>query len=98
VRELRHAIEHALLLCEGQQIEPAHLPPEIGSEPQTAKDASPSAPSLRNEMEALERRRIVDALNQCGGNQTRAAELLGMPRRTLTDKLTQYGIPRPRRG
>jgi DNA-binding protein Fis len=47
-------------------------------------------------VEALERRRIVEALQACGGNQTRAAELLGMPRRTLTGKLKLYAIPRPR--
>jgi DNA-binding NtrC family response regulator len=47
--------------------------------------------------QAEEQQRIVAALEQCGGNQSRAAELLGMPRRTLVRKLGQYGLTRPRR-
>ena len=44
-----------------------------------------------------EKERILTALEQCGGNQTRAAKLLGIHRRTLTNKLTKYNIPRPRK-
>ncbi len=44
-----------------------------------------------------ERARIVDALRVCHGNQTRAAELLGMSRRTLVSRLTEYDLPRPRK-
>jgi two-component system response regulator AtoC len=44
-----------------------------------------------------ERARILAALEMCHGNQTRAASLLGMPRRTLVAKLTAYAIPRPRK-
>jgi transcriptional regulator of acetoin/glycerol metabolism len=40
---------------------------------------------------------MIDALAQHGGNQTRAAEALGMPRRTFVKRLAQYGIQRPRR-
>lgn len=43
-----------------------------------------------------ERKRIIDALNACGGNQSRAATMLKMPRRTLVRKLGRYGLPRPR--
>jgi DNA-binding NtrC family response regulator len=48
-------------------------------------------------MEILERRRIVEALEKCGGNQTAAAELLGMSRRTLVSRLSTYDLPRPRK-
>jgi DNA-binding NtrC family response regulator len=44
-----------------------------------------------------ERQRIVDALAQCAGNQSRAAMLLGMPRRTFVAKLAMYAIPRPQK-
>jgi DNA-binding NtrC family response regulator len=45
-----------------------------------------------------EKQRILDALNRCAGNQTAAAKLLGMGRRTLINRLDQYGIARPRKG
>jgi DNA-binding protein Fis len=45
----------------------------------------------------IERQRIVDALERCVGNQTRAAALLGVPRRALVSKLEQYNLPRPRK-
>src|SRR5262249_25516171 len=44
-----------------------------------------------------EKRRIIDALAACAGNQSRAAKLLGMPRRTFVTKLEAYGIPRPQK-
>jgi len=44
-----------------------------------------------------ERTQIQEALARCGGNQTRAAALLGMARRTLVKKLSTMGLPRPRR-
>jgi hypothetical protein len=58
--------------------------------------ALPPARALRDVLADEERRRIVDALRQSGGNQSRAAELLGMPRRTLVKRLREYGIPRGR--
>lgn len=61
-------------------------------------DAAPrEARTLRDEVALLERARIVDALAACGGNQTKAAALLGMPRRTLVLRLAEYQIPRPRK-
>jgi hypothetical protein len=44
-----------------------------------------------------ERERILEALSQCAWNQTSAAKLLGISRRTLVTRLTQYGLPRPRK-
>jgi DNA-binding NtrC family response regulator len=44
-----------------------------------------------------ERKRILDALEQCGGNQTRAAKLLGMSRGTLVNRLNAINVPRPRK-
>jgi len=69
----------------------------------TATDmpAAPEGDSLRDaarrEVEAVERRRIQAALEQAGGNQTRAAELLGISRRTLVHRLGAYNLPRPRK-
>ena len=52
---------------------------------------------LRDRLAELERQRIVEALAACGGNQTEAARLLGISRRTLVYRLGQYDIPRPRK-
>ena len=53
--------------------------------------------SLRGEVVDLERKRIIEALERCGGNQTSAAEMLGMSRRTLVSRLSTYDLPRPRK-
>jgi len=63
-------------------------------------DAAPAArpsDSLKDAVSDLERQRIIDALKACGGNQTRAAEMLGISRRTLVNRLDQYDLPRPRK-
>ncbi len=44
---------------------------------------------------AVEQRRIAEAMDRCGGNQTRAAKLLRISRRTLVTRLTEYGFARP---
>jgi two-component system response regulator AtoC len=49
----------------------------------------------RRAAQALERRRIAEAMERCGGNQTRAAKLLRISRRTLVARLTEYGFARP---
>ena len=49
----------------------------------------------RRAARALERRRIAEAMDRCGGNQTRAAQLLRISRRTLVARLTEYGFARP---
>ncbi len=54
-------------------------------------------PHLDDPAKAAERQRIVEALNSHAWNQTRAAQALGMPRRTFVSKLEQYSIPRPQK-
>jgi DNA-binding NtrC family response regulator len=64
---------------------------EHGTEP-----PQPAA-GLRNGVEQVERDLILRALEQCAGNQTQAAKLLGISRRTLVSRLEQYDLPRPRK-
>jgi two-component system, NtrC family, response regulator AtoC len=60
-------------------------------------DDKDKAASLRERSDALARAAIEDALAKTGGNQTEAARLLGIARRTLTNKLNQFGFDRPRK-
>jgi len=59
---------------------------------------APQDGSLRGEVARVESRRINDALALCGGNQTRAARMLGISRNTLQARMDAFGIPRPRKG
>ena len=59
---------------------------------------APRSGGLRGELEALERARVAEALQRCAGNQSEAARLLGISRRTLVKRLTTWGFPRPRLG
>jgi two-component system, NtrC family, response regulator AtoC len=58
---------------------------------------SPAGSSLRMGDDDAERARISQALEQCGGNQTRAARLLGVSRRTLINHLERLSMPRPKK-
>jgi transcriptional regulator with GAF, ATPase, and Fis domain len=44
-----------------------------------------------------ERQRVLRALEQCGGNQTRAAKVLGVSRRTLINRVERLNLPRPKK-
>jgi two-component system response regulator AtoC len=56
-----------------------------------------SAPAGLSPDEEAERQRILKALAEAAGNQTRAARAMGMPRRTFVTRLDRYGIHRPRK-
>jgi DNA-binding NtrC family response regulator len=72
-------------------------PTSIRGQPMQDGDGSNSTVNLRDEMQQFEYRRIMDALERAGGNQTKAAQLLGISRRTLINRLDAYGIERPRK-
>jgi transcriptional regulator with GAF, ATPase, and Fis domain len=104
VRELRNVIERAALLCGGDEISVEHLQLDgEWSAPWSTTPPPPAPPSSESSIDTLtmaddvERHRIVDTLNRCGGNQTQAAKRLGMARNTLLARLTKYGLPRPKK-
>jgi DNA-binding NtrC family response regulator len=94
VRELRNVVERAALLSDGKVVSADHLPVEKLTE--AAPLAPAAARELSPELEA-ERRRLLDALAACGGNQTRAARALGISRGTLLIKMDAFQIQRPRK-
>ncbi len=97
LRELRNVMERAALLAPNGAIDVEQLGLETRPSAPGAAPATGPASSVRGEIDALERQRILEALERHAGNQTRAAESLGMPRRTFVQRLTQYGIARPRK-
>ena len=94
IRELENCIERAVILSREEVIVPADFPPPIlmlSQEDRTDGFAIPSGISL----EEVERVLIVKTLDETGGNRTRASEILGINRRTLQNKLKQYGLNIP---
>jgi DNA-binding NtrC family response regulator len=97
VRELANAIERAVILCRGNVLLPSAfdqlrdpgehvaLPAAVPSADQAG--TAPAAEPLPFDLDEIERRAIVRALEATGGNRTRAAKLLGISERTLRNKL-----------
>jgi two-component system response regulator AtoC len=95
VRELENALERALVLSEGEEIDPDALPEELRAA--GAPSGPPAAPpdgdlSVKKAQRVLEAELIRRALERTGGNRTRAAELLELSPRALLYKIREYGI------
>ena len=92
VRELMHALEHAVLLSGGGQIDFGHLPSAI-----TGRGRRPAANTetllpLGEATRAFERRYLLRALADSDGKRAVTAESLGISRKSLWEKLRQYGL------
>ncbi len=96
VRELEHTIERAVALERTGEIQPERLPDHITNYNPDRISAEFDLPeegiSLVSHLENLEKTYVVEALRKCGGNQTRAAELLQMPVRSLRHLLDKHSI------
>ncbi|MEN6625824.1 MAG: sigma 54-interacting transcriptional regulator [Candidatus Sumerlaeia bacterium] len=86
IRELENVVEHALILCDGDLIEPRHLPDAL-----TGRARIPAVSSLR----AMEAQVIRDALARNGNNRLATARALGMHKSTLFRKIRALGIELP---
>jgi two-component system response regulator HydG len=89
VRELEHAIERALLLARGGTLGVADFPPEIAAR---AAEAAEGQGRYRAARDAWERKYCEDLLREAGGNVSKAAELAGLHRSTLYEKLARFGL------
>lgn len=103
VRELRNVIERAVLLCSANVLGPEDIVLRAVTDIAKANEAPgagtpmSAGSTLTSELAALERARIIDALEKCNGSQTDAAKSLGISRRTLLYRLDVHGLPRPRK-
>jgi DNA-binding NtrC family response regulator len=91
VRELRNAIQRAAVVATADEVRPEDLPARIREASRAAPlvgDSADRALPLRD----VERLYILEVLRQAGGNKSRAAELLGLDRKTLYRKLEEYRL------
>ena len=79
VRELRHVIERAVALASSDTLTVEDLPPNVRQEPERA----PHLPASGMRLDEVKRWYVQKVLDETGGNKVRAAEMLGIDRRTL---------------
>ncbi len=94
VRELQHAIDRAVLVCEGDEIRREHLPPAILRDSPAGPPAGEEG-NLVEAVERLERSMILEALQKHGWIKARAARALGLTERMIAYKMQNLGIDRP---
>jgi DNA-binding NtrC family response regulator len=90
---------------EAPPVRPSSPPARVGARAPTAEPTPPPAAATPSSLapgsavtdDPSERERIIEALVRAGGNQTEAARLLGVSRRTLINRVIQFNIPRPRK-
>jgi PAS domain S-box-containing protein len=92
VRELENILEHALIICQEDSIQHAHLPEYLRDRPalrksKAADSAEPDSPS-----ESTEHAELLAVLEQCSWHRQKAARALGMDRTTLWRKMKKYGL------
>lgn len=90
VRELENCIERAVLMTKTDMVDCPHLPPslQLREKEIARKDHS----KLSSVVEAQERALIINALEETGGNQTKAAKILGTTKRIIQYKISKMGI------
>jgi transcriptional regulator with PAS, ATPase and Fis domain len=94
VRELEHEVRRLMYLCpEGQAIDSTMISPRMLAAPREAgSNAVPDTLDLGENVKALERRLIREALAKAGGNRTQAARLMGISRNGLAIKMRRLGL------
>ncbi len=89
VRELKNVIQRAVLVCQGDVILPEYLPPRFN--PEKSKSGKVSF-DIGTTLAEVEREMIVRTLNETANNRKRTAEILGISRRALYNKMKKYEI------
>ena len=93
VRQLKHAMERAVALGDGDVVEIADLPHEFGGTAPPPTKLSETAPGdLKSALLACEERCLIDALHRHGGRRSETARALGISRKALWEKLQRFGL------
>lgn len=99
IRELRNTIMKAAVLASGTDIEASDLPVNVSARPKVTPmpiNQGIASSFERPNLDRIEKHAILETLAKTNGHQQRAAELLGISRRTLSRKLKLYGMETPR--
>jgi len=92
VRELLHAVESAMVVCEGAEIGPEHLPAAVSSAAAAQPPELSGVPGRLPTLGQVERTHIELAVRTAGGHRSAAAKLLGISERNLYRKLREYNL------
>ena len=92
VRELKNAIERAAAVTGGETLRVEHLPPDFLENFSQAPQENGAPPTLKLAKASAEKAAIIQALKYTGGNRTLAAELLGIHRTGVHQKIKKYGL------
>jgi DNA-binding NtrC family response regulator len=95
VRELRNVIERLVILESEPVILPRHLPPELLAGSPSIRRGLLELPADGVRLVEVERELVIQAMERTAGNQTKAAELLGIERDALRRRLIKYGYLEP---
>jgi transcriptional regulator with PAS, ATPase and Fis domain len=88
VRELKSAFEYAFVSCQQPMIQPYHFPPDIYQGPKSLKTGKKASINR----EEMKKKQLIEALEEAAGNQSRAAEILGVTRVTVWNRMKRYRI------
>jgi DNA-binding NtrC family response regulator len=91
IRELAHAVERASVMAAGEEIDQPHLPRAITGSVERTGEPSPVA-SLHEALREFEKQCIRHALTETGGKKPEAAELLGISRKNLWEKMRSHNL------
>jgi two-component system, NtrC family, response regulator HydG len=87
VRELKSALEYAFVACHDALVQPDHLPQTIHRNRRV-----PEPRWRRLDLRAIEKQELIETLEKTGGNQSRTAQILGISRVTVYNRMKRYGI------
>lgn len=88
VRELKSVFDYIFATCDEQNIQPLHLPPDV----LRPENGSNGTKTINLSREELKRKQLIDALGQAKGNKSKAADILGISRVTVWNRMKRYGL------